>query len=295
MAAAHAAPRPSALSPLTLTLVLHVFSLLPADDRARAACVCRGWRVTLDEVSLWRRLDLSPSRSGVRVRVTGAVLAGASAKARGQLAALDVSGCDDASFEKLLAVVQANGGALRELCAGGRLNTPQTAPRELSVDFVDDPEVATEEDEDPVALAAELAAHASLQRFTLANAPLYMPGALDAVVDAALARQFVRFWGCSLLPASAPALARLLGGSTLRELELANEFVEQLLDGLSAALLGDALRANSTLTSLSLYQVGLDWVRHGWHDMDVWVARHGRRSCAAGRAHGPQQPAHAEV
>ncbi len=102
----------NALSPLPLPLVLHIFSLLPADVRARAACVCRGWRVTLDEVSLWTRLVLSPS-SGVRV--TDAVFAGAAAKARGQLAALDVSGCPRVSLDALLAVVQANGGALREL------------------------------------------------------------------------------------------------------------------------------------------------------------------------------------
>jgi hypothetical protein len=79
----------SALSPLPHAVVLHIFSLLPADARARAACVCRGWGYVLSELSLWTRLDLLPS-SGVRVRVTDAVLAGAAAKARGQLAALDV-------------------------------------------------------------------------------------------------------------------------------------------------------------------------------------------------------------
>jgi hypothetical protein len=116
----------SALSPLPLPLVLHIFSLLPADVRARAACVSRGWCATLWELSLWTRLNLSPS-SGVRVRVMDAVLAGASAKARGQLAALDVSGCDDASFDELLPVVRTNGGALRELRDGTR--TEQTLDR----------------------------------------------------------------------------------------------------------------------------------------------------------------------
>jgi hypothetical protein len=116
----------SALSPLPLSLVVHIFSLLPADERARCALVCRGWRVTLDELSLWTRLDLSPS-SGVGVRVTDAVLAGAAAKARGQLAALDVRGCDDVSYDALLGVVTANGGALRELCVGASTyETPQT-------------------------------------------------------------------------------------------------------------------------------------------------------------------------
>jgi hypothetical protein len=107
----------TALSPLPLPLVLHIFSLLPADARARAACVCRGWRVTLDELSLGRRLDLSPS-SGVRVRVMDAVLAGAARKARAQLATLDLFECDDVTFNVMLAVVRANGGALHKLRGG---------------------------------------------------------------------------------------------------------------------------------------------------------------------------------
>jgi hypothetical protein len=102
------------------------------------------------------------------------------------------------------------------------------------------------------ALAADLAAHASLQRVTLFRAPLTTLAALDAVVDAALARQFVslQFWSCRLSPASAPALARLLSSGTLTELIISPN--EALLDGPSAALLCDALRANSTLTSLTL-------------------------------------------
>jgi hypothetical protein len=115
----------SALSPLPLPLVLHVFSLLPADARARAACVCRGWRHVVSEPSLWTRLNLSAS-SGVTCDVTDAVLAGAVDKARGQLAALDVSDCVDVTFDALLAVVRANGGALRELCAGAPQHTVQT-------------------------------------------------------------------------------------------------------------------------------------------------------------------------
>jgi hypothetical protein len=61
---------------------------------------------------------------------------------------------------------------------------------------------------------------------------------------------------CSLSPASAPALARLLGGSALTALEIhgANE---QLLDEPAAVLLGAALRANTTLTSLLVYSARL--------------------------------------
>jgi hypothetical protein len=236
---------------------------------------------------------LSPS-SGVRVRVTDAVLAGAAAKARGQLAALDVLSCDGVAFDALLAVVTANAGALRELHIGAptydeqnldmemeslkRLlqAAPQLAACEaaywLDVDVADARRMLRNEppfqplrvraltldcrvvaDEASVlALAADLAAHASLQRVELREAPLNNLVALDAVVDAALARQFgsLQFSFCQLSPASVPALARLLRGGTLTQLIIYQN--EAVLDGPSAALLGDALRANATLTSLTL-------------------------------------------
>jgi hypothetical protein len=295
----------SALSPLPLPLVLHVFGLLPADARARAACVCRGWRTTLHELSLWMRLDLSPS-NGVGVLVTDAVLAGAAGKARGQLASLDVRGCGGVTFDALLAVAQANSGALRELCAGASARQLQhtldadrveqllaAAPQltachadvfgwssvpnarrmlrneasfqslrvsALRVNFDDDADEAT-----VLALAADMAAHASLKHVTLYNAPLHTLAALDAVVDAVLARGLVylRLWDSRLSPAAAPALVRLLGSGTLTELNILQ--TEQLLDGPSAALLGDALRANTTLTSLSLYM-------KFWHDAGAAAA-----------------------
>jgi hypothetical protein len=307
---ADAAPPPPDEPALTLTdlplpLALHIASLLPADARACAACVCRGWGAVLSDVRLWTRLNLSPS-SGVRVRVTDAVLAGAAAKARGQLAALDVSGCDHVSFDAVLAVVRANGGALRELCAGVcEHSKPQTldadhieslllaAPqltachadvfgwssvgdarrmlrneppfqplrlRTLRTEFGHDADEASVRE-----VAADVAAHASLQRVELHRAPMRTLAALDAVVDAALARRFgsLRFWYCRLCPASVPALARLLSGDTLTELYIQDW---TLLDGPSAALLGDALRANSTLTSFSLTRM------NPWHDTDVAAA-----------------------
>jgi hypothetical protein len=281
------------LTDLPLPLAHKIMSLLPVDARACAACVCRGWCHVVSERSLWTRLNLSPF-SGVRVRVTDAVLAGAAAKARGQLAALDVLSCDDVAFDALLAVVTANAGALRELHIGAptydeqnldmemeslkRLlqAAPQLAACEaaywLDVDVADARRMLRNEppfqplcvlaltldcrgvaDEASVlALAADLAAHASLQRVELREAPLNNLVALDAVVDAALARQFgsLQFSFCHLSPASVPALARLLRGGTLTQLIIFQN--EAVLDGPSAALLGDALRANATLTSLSL-------------------------------------------
>jgi hypothetical protein len=296
----------AALSPLPLSLVLHIFSLLPADVRARCACVCRGWRVTLDELSLWTRLDLSPT-SGVTREVTDAVLAGASAKARGQLAALDVSGCDDVSFDALLAIVQANVGALRELRAGARMNTEQTldtnrierllqaAPQLVAChadvrDWISVPDArrmlrneppfqplrlgtlsvifGADDEASVFDLAADLAVHASLTNLDTCRAPVATLAALNALVDAALACGLVslRLMLSQLSRASAPALARLLSSTALKELFISGARDDQLLDGPSAALLGDALRANATLTSLSLVAVGF------WHDLDAAAA-----------------------
>jgi hypothetical protein len=294
----------SALAPLPLPLVLHIFSLLSVDARACAACVSRGWYTTLLERSLWARLNLSPS-SGVRVRVTDAVLAGAAAKACGQLAELDVSDCPRVSFEALLAAVQANGGALRELRICSRdyfarqnldavrieqllLAAPQLATlfadarsheisvpdarrmlrneppfqplrlRALGVGFP-----AHADEASMLTLAADMAAHASLECVGLERAPLHTLAALDALVDAALARQMrsVSLWGCSVMPAVAPALVRLFSSGALAELSILEQ--AQLLDGPSAALLGDALRANSTITKLCFSDAGF------WRDPDA--------------------------
>jgi hypothetical protein len=104
----------SALAPLPPAIVLFIFAQLPVDLRARCACVCRGWRATLSERSLWTRLDVSRT-SGVTKRVTDELLRGAAARAGGELQALDVSGCLALSHEALLAVATANADSLREL------------------------------------------------------------------------------------------------------------------------------------------------------------------------------------
>jgi hypothetical protein len=109
-AAQHAA---AALAPLPLALVLHILSLLPVDARLRCAEVCRSWRAALEERSLWIRLDLTAS--GVSLKREATLLLAAAARAGGQLVALDVCGCESVTFDALLAVVTANGAALREL------------------------------------------------------------------------------------------------------------------------------------------------------------------------------------
>jgi hypothetical protein len=121
------------------------------------------------------------------------------------------------------------------------------------------------------ALAPALAAHASLRSVSLTGASLATPAdalPLDAIVDAALSLRLPRLAlrDCALAPCGAPALARLLAGGALTELcimsstddDLQNGFVAHaLLDAPAAAVLGAALRANGSLTSLSLNAVGL--------------------------------------
>jgi hypothetical protein len=77
------------------------------------------------------------------------------------------------------------------------------------------------------------------------------------VLDAAQALRVVKLdlrW-CSLSPASVPALVRLLNASALTELRVGNG--GEPLDAPAAVLLGAALHASSTLTSLELTGVAL--------------------------------------
>jgi hypothetical protein len=121
-AAAAAEGATTALSPLPLAVVLHIFSLLPVDCRLRCAEVCRGWRSVLLERSLWTRLDLSVA-SGVRApervgHTLNALLRCASARARGHLQSLHVN-TNVVTHAALVEVAVDNMGALRELHAYG--------------------------------------------------------------------------------------------------------------------------------------------------------------------------------
>jgi hypothetical protein len=110
-----------------------------------------------------------------------------------------------------------------------------------------------------VALAADLASHTSLTEIGIFFAPLGTPAALDALVDAALTLQLSCFnmWCCGLSPASAPALARLLGGCFLRDLMIdGGPEQPQLLDTAACLMLSAALRTNSALTVFALANVG---------------------------------------
>jgi hypothetical protein len=109
-----------------------------------------------------------------------------------------------------------------------------------------------------IAVAARAAAHEWVEHASFSNAPLHTSAALDAVVDAALAGRFtsLTFFQCSLVPAAAPALARLLGSRSLTHLGVYG-IGEPLLDGPGAALLCSALQNNSTLKCFTLSECRL--------------------------------------
>ncbi len=101
--------------------------------------------------------------------------------------------------------------------------------------------------------AQDAAAHAWLTGIFLEHAPLNEPAALDAVVDMAVQRRLtlLDLYQCGLSPASAPALARLLADSALATLVVHGEQRRLMDEEPTAVLLGNALRLNTTLTSVT--------------------------------------------
>jgi hypothetical protein len=96
-----------------------VFALLDVRARLRSAAVCRAWLAALDDPNTWARCVLSPDEGGDFC--TDDVLLAVSARARGALQVLDLAGCCRLTHAALLAVANANVGALRELRGVGRL------------------------------------------------------------------------------------------------------------------------------------------------------------------------------
>ncbi len=76
-------------------------------------------------------------------------------------------------------------------------------------------------------------------------------------MNAALTRRLtsIALTLCNLSPESAPALVRLIDGGALAELDIRG--ADQLLDVPAALALGNALRASSTITAVSLRLVNL--------------------------------------
>ena len=113
-------PAEEALPP---TAVREILRRIPADQRARAACVCRCWRLVVADPALWAVLDLSTA-SGVTLRLTPERLLAAAACAQGRLEVLNVPP-DSELLPALNEIAAANAVTLREL---------------RSLTFEDDPE-----------------------------------------------------------------------------------------------------------------------------------------------------------
>ena len=293
----------SALVPLPLPLVLRIFRLLPLDARCKAAWVCRGWRtVLLAERSLWTTLsteDLDYKQFAIPVPMLLSAQRLAAAADCG-VETVDLS--RDAVLRcatDLEPVVRACAATLRELvlpprffaeCA--RLHellfcAPLDALQVLRADVsVHTFQAAACLRRDPpfgvlrmrglqiVAvmhdlglLAPDFAAHDGLEELWLCHAH-FEPGSLRAVVDAVHAGGLtcLKLDNCDLGDSAAADLARLLGaGGALTTLELrCND--PPVLDMAGAATLAEALRANSTLTSLSLRGPGFG------DDVDICAA-----------------------
>jgi hypothetical protein len=283
-------------------LSCQVFLLLSPNERARCALVCRGWCTTLKDQSLWLCLDLSRADGA---ECSEATLRSAAARAGGHLQTLRLA-CRGSSVQRnslhgaLCAVLAANAGTLRELrvdkpsgalglrlteleallaaapqlrvlhacaeCRSGeeahRLlrSEPPFAPlRLLEVSVYNVPADTV------LALAADVADCASLTGLRFNHVPLDSPGALEALVDAALESRLcsVSLYDCGLTPAAAPAISRLVAGDTLTALNLVGD---DLLDQATAVVLGDALRANTSLTAFTYHQGVL------WRDAAVGAA-----------------------
>jgi hypothetical protein len=298
MAAAEEDARdPVAALPPALTL--RVFALVPLDTRLRCAEVCPGWHKALADTSLWAELDLTQLSSGVACtgallcaatkrargglqtlrlpdfRLSHATLCGIVAANAATLRELRFGqGGATRDCEHVVELLRAAPqlrlleadmwcGSVDDLQRVLRREPPFGALRMRLLEvrwFNEDAADANMFTAFSIALAADLAAStASFTGLRLYNVPLSDRAALDAVVDAALARSLstVELIGCGLSPASAAALARLLRAGALTH--FGAEFASDLEpDEPATALLGAALRASTLLTSLTLLY-GLLW------------------------------------
>jgi hypothetical protein len=297
--AAPAAAATFASLPHAVTLL--IFARLPVHAKLRAAAVCRAWRTTLAERSLWMALDLSPGSGVPRRLVTDGLLLAAAARARNRgpgLESLDISDCPGLTPRGLQLVLRAHDTTLRVLrmcnaraepwrgvpyvvaqshvlrechlnvrCRGLNVARVLGGEREYAPLRVHQLNVSCTDLATADAFVANvvpfLATHASLTRLALRRAPLNVVAALDAVVDAALARgmTFLSLCEGSLHPASLSSLARLLrGNTTLTTLVIRGEDAPMIRffgNEALTQLFADALRSNTTLTSLTLHHVGL--------------------------------------
>ena len=258
-----------------------LFLTLPVDARARAACVCRGWRAFLSDVSLWQVLDLSPAGVAAE-RVTENLVRGALARAAGRLRILRLESEVSRLFSMFLVdLIVLNGIELRQVNGGLFLNAGDVesivaaTPRlqVLNADVIGPcmtllPMLRNEPPYGPLrvrklrvgcgnadaagvhAFAAAVASHESLKDLRVGDVP-FLRGT-NALVDAAAERRVssLTLTTSVLLDAGAvPALARLLQRGSLAKLDIscAGFPRDESMPALCAAL-----RGCRTLKHLSL-------------------------------------------
>ena len=284
------AQRACAFPALPLAVELHIFSLIPADQRLRCAEVARGWRATVAQPALWSRVDLSPA-SGVAQPASAALLRAAVARAGGALTVLDVSGTDFELKEFYKALCKA-AGTVKELHAPNEAlavnqltQVLEAAPRlrELQTEIVCDlgevcavlepsPFLAplrmrkliltVERQVEPLPPAIALALadgrlQPTLDLLGLTRIDLSTVGALDALAAIVSARRQhlhrLFLLECSFSAEAMPALARALSVGTVNDLAIGCPSPSGCFDAAGAVALGNVLRANTTLTTLSLW------------------------------------------
>ncbi len=279
-------------------LSLRVFGGVSVEERLRCREVCRGWCATLADHTLWLRLDMTradgaacsealllaaTARAGGQLqalrltcaehRVFEALLSVAAAN-NTTLQELRVRAHDPftqyacvrvATLEALLRAAPQLHMLEADVHATGTdeahrvlRNNPPFGPLRVRQFAIGLP---TRDVWNVLALIADVAAHVWLTGLHLTSVDINDPAALDAVMDAALAHRLsaVQLRVSRLSPASVPALVRLLGGNALVELHILNLGAVLLNEPADAALLGDALRANTSLTALRLSYCAL------WH------------------------------
>ena len=268
-----------------------VFLALPPDARGRACCVCRAWRDALADPSLWTRLDLSfvrtervgsvlrnaagrslgllreldLSQQDVEWRLLLPVLT-ANAGSLRELHLLKVSARDVGDGRLAVEAVVAAAPLLQVLTSEEQFSNWETAPRMLRAEgafavlrmrrslFVRFKHEDGLERFGPFAAAlADAAQHPALLHVVVRLAGLAQPAVMNALADAAVVRRLreLSFQYCTP-PAAAP-LARLLAEGSLASLDIDNQRAgTPLLDAAGATLVADALRVNTTITTLKL-------------------------------------------